>query len=73
MENALATLARPGRLTASWFVESDSQLAPLVEAYWLRRSRLLGTTPHRRAASGVWELLEAGGAELRRIETTLPR
>eukprot|EP00969_Alexandrium_andersonii_P342007 15117945-Alexandrium_andersonii.AAC.1 len=52
VEDALAALARPVRLTASWFVESDNQLAPLVEAYWLGRSRVLGTTPHRRAASG---------------------
>eukprot|EP00969_Alexandrium_andersonii_P028714 1254214-Alexandrium_andersonii.AAC.1 len=29
LEDALSALAQPGRLTASWFVESDNQLAPV--------------------------------------------
>eukprot|EP00969_Alexandrium_andersonii_P126272 5581826-Alexandrium_andersonii.AAC.1 len=73
VEDALAALPQQGRLVASWFVESDEQLAPLVETYWRGRARLLGLTPHRRAAAGVWELLHGGGAELRRVEATLPR
>eukprot|EP00969_Alexandrium_andersonii_P065616 2892018-Alexandrium_andersonii.AAC.1 len=39
VEDALASLAQPGRLAASWFMESDNQLAPRVEEYWLRRAR----------------------------------